>query len=127
VSFQIEDAAVHSNCVSLAFAVRGFNPPTGLQPHAFLPPAKSIEVRVIAPDGELIAEPLGGDDGDRGSEGDGRIWLRQHAAFFLPREIPQDQEVALEVTASLDEDFQTALPLSYRFSIVSGPATSSCP
>lgn len=127
VVFQIEDAAVYSKCLTLAFAVRGFRPPTGLPPHAFLPPARTIDVRLIAPDGELLAEPLGADEGDQGTDGDGRIWLQQHAVYSLPREIPHDQEVTLEVTAILDQDFQTAEPLSYRFTIVSGPGTGSCP
>lgn len=127
VEFQIEDAAVYGNCLTVAFAVRGFRPPTGLQPLAFLPPARSIDVRLTTPDGELLAEPLGGYDAEQGNEGDGRIWLQQRAAYHLPREIPPGQEVALEVTAILDADFQTAQPLSYRFSVVSGAGASSCP
>jgi hypothetical protein len=124
--FQIEDAAVYSNCLTVAFAVRGFRPPTGLQPHAFLPPARSIDVTVITPDGELLAEPLPGDQASQGNEEDGRIWLLQHAEYSLPREIPLDQEVVLEVTAILDQDFQSAQPLSYRFSVVSSSDPSSC-
>lgn len=127
VKFQIEDAAVFSNCVTLTFAVRGFHPPTGLPTHAFLPPARTINVRVLAPEGELLGERFGADQGNHGNEGDGRVWLQQHAQYSLPREIPRDQELALEVIAILDEDFQTAQPLSYRFSVVSGPATRSCP
>ena len=125
--FQVEDVAIYSHCLTLAFAVRGFRPPTGLQSHAFLPPARSITVRVITPDGEILAQPLGSDEVNQGNEDEGRIWLRQHAVYSLPREVPSDQEVILEVTVILDQDFQSAQPISYHFSAVSSPGTSSCP
>ena len=127
VMFQIEDAAVYSNCLTFAFAVRGFPPPTGLPPEAFLPPARSIDVKVIASDGELIAVHLEGDQAILGNEADGRIWLQQRAGYSLPQELPLDQGVVLELTVVLDRDFQTAQPLSYQFSAVPGHRASSCP
>lgn len=84
-------------------------------------------MRLITPNGEIPAEPREIDGGHQGYEGDERVWLQQLAVYSLPREIPQGQEVTLVVTATLDEDFQAAQPLSYRFTIVSGSGGSSCP
>jgi hypothetical protein len=126
-TFEISDAAVYSNCLSLAFAVRGFRPPAGMDPQALLPPAKSLEVRLVTRGEEFQALASGGGGGGGGDEDDGRIWLEQRAMYSLPRAIPEQQEVVLEITAVLDEDFQIAEPLTYRVSLVAGPGGGTCP
>lgn len=127
MKFQIEDAAIYSNCLTLVFAVRGFHLPSGLSPDALFPPARNIDVRVVTPDDALLAEPLGDGGGQHGTEQNGKIWLQQFALYSLPREIPEGQEVALEVTVTLDEDFQSGQPLFYLVPVISGPSPGSCP
>jgi hypothetical protein len=127
VKLQIEDAAVYSNCLTLVFAVRGFQLPSGLSSEALFPPARSIDVKVVTPGDGLLAEPLGDGGGQHGAEQDGKIWLQQFAVYSLSREIPEGQAVTLEVTVTLDEDFQSGEPLFYLVPVVSIPSPGSCP
>jgi hypothetical protein len=98
-----------------------------MDPQALLPPARSLEVRLVTRGEELQALASGGGGGGGGDEDDGRIWLEQRAMYSLPRAIPEQQEVVLEITAVLDEDFQIAEPLTYRVSLVAGPGGGTCP
>ncbi len=124
--FQISDAAVYSNCLNLAFAVRGFDPPAGADPQAFFPPATTIDIKVTTPDGELAAHVLGGGGGGGGDEENGRIWMEQRALFSLEQPVAEGTDVTLEITAILDEDFGQSQPLLYEIPVVAGPGGGSC-
>jgi hypothetical protein len=81
--FEIADAAIASNCLSITLRVRGFRPEPGIEPRAYFPPAKQIVIRVDTPDSELTAAPLGGGGGGGGDEEDGRIWMEQQILHSL--------------------------------------------
>jgi hypothetical protein len=126
-AFEVADAAVSSNCLSMTFAVRGFLPPPGVDPQTFFPPAKSIDIRLIAPGGELSARPLGGGGGGGGNEEDGRIWMEQGALYSLSGSVPEGEEVTVNLVVSLDDDFAAAEPLEFRVPVVAGPGGGTCP
>jgi hypothetical protein len=124
--FEISDVAVYSNCLNLAFAVSAFLLPAGADPQAFFPPAATIAIKVVTPDGELAAHALGGGGGGGGDEDDGRIWMEQRALFSLEQPVPEGTDVALEITVILDKDFGQSQPLQYVIPVVSGPGGGSC-
>lgn len=128
--FEISDAAVYSNCLTLAFAVRGFRPPPGLEPQEFFPPATRIDIEASTPDGPLEVLPTGGGGGGGGGggdEADGRIWMEQRIEQTLAQPVPEGEEVTLVITATLDEDFASNEPLTYRLTVRTGPGGGSCP
>jgi hypothetical protein len=125
--FEIADAAVASNCLSMAFAVRGFRPPPGVDPQAYFPPAKSIDIQVLTHGGELGARALGGGGGGGGNQEDGRIWMQHRMLYSLEGSVPEGEVVTLDVTVVLDDDFERAEPLRYHISVVAGPGGGTCP
>ena len=125
--FEVEDAALASNCLSMTLAVRGFRPPSGTDPRTYFPPAKSVNLRVLTPDGELAAEPLGGGGGGGGDEEDGRVWMQQQILYSLAASVAEGQEVTVEVTVALDDDFNSPDPLTFELPLVAGPGGGSCP
>ncbi len=125
--FEIADAAISSNCLSLAFAVRGYSPPSGALPQRGFPPAKSIAIRTSSPGVLLDADPLGGGGGGGGQDEDGRVWMRQEMFYSLSAPVPEDTEVPLEITVVLNEAFGRSEPLEYRVLVVAGPGGGLCP
>jgi len=127
VVFEIADAAISSNCLSLAFAVRGYSPPMGALPQHGFPPAKSIVIRTSIPGMLPDLMPLGGGGGGGGNEEDGRVWMRQEMTYSLGAPVTQDTEVPLEITVVLNEDFGRPESLEYRVPVVAGPGGGLCP
>jgi hypothetical protein len=125
--FEIADAAISSNCLSLAFAVRGYTPPIGALPQHGFPPAKSIAIQASIPGLLSDPMPLGGGGGGGGNEEDGRVWMRHELAYSLGAPVLQDTEVPLEITVVLNEDFGMPEPLKYRVDVVAGPGGGLCP
>jgi hypothetical protein len=125
--FEIADAAISSNCLSLVFSVRGFSPPPGSPPQYGVPPAKSIAIRAGIP--ELLSDPipLGGGGGGGGNDEDGRVWMRQEMTYSLAAPVAPDTEVPLEITVLLNDDFRRPEPLEYRVPVVAGPGGGLCP
>lgn len=124
---QIVDAAVYSNCLSMTLSVRGFRPSPGVDPQAYFPPAKSIDLQVVSSGGELTARPLGGGGGGGGDEEDGRIWMEQQGLYSLEESVPEGEEVSLEAIVALDDDFGSPEPLEFQIPLVAGPGGGSCP
>jgi hypothetical protein len=126
--FQIQDAAVYSNCLSTTFAIRAFVPPPGMNPQAFFPPGKTIEVRIITPSGELDGHPLGGGGGGGGGgdEEDGRVWMQQSLLYSLEGSLPEGEQVTLELTIALDDDFGRTEPLEFHIPLTAGPGGGTC-
>ncbi len=124
---EITDSAVYSNCLSLTFSVRGFRPAVGVDPQAYSPPAKTIDLRVVYLGGELSAHPMGGGGGGGGDEEDGRIWMDQQGLYSLEESVPEGQEVMLEVIVTLDDDFGSSEPLRFQVPLVAGPGGGTCP
>jgi len=125
--FEIADAAISSNCLSLAFAVRGYVPPPGALPQHGFPPAKSIAIRASSPGALLDPVPLGGGGGGGGQDEDGRVWMRQEMFYSLSAPVPENTQVPLEITVVLNEDFGSSAPLLYRIPVVAGPGGGLCP
>jgi len=125
--FEIADVALSSNCLSLAFAVRGYSPPIGAPAQHGFPPAKSIAIQACIPG--LISDPMpmGGGGGGGGNDEDGRVWMRQEMTYSLAAPVPQDTEVPLKITVVLNEDFGRSEPLEYRVPVVAGPGGGLCP
>ena len=125
--FEIADVALSSNCLSLAFAVRGYSPPMGaLAQHGF-PPAKCISFQASIPGQLSDPMPLGGGGGGGGNDQDGRVWMRQEMTYSLEAPVAQDTEVPLKITVVLNEDFGRSEPLEYQVSVVAGPGGGLCP
>ncbi len=124
--FEIADAAISSNCLSLAFAVRGYSPPIGALPQHGFPPAKGIAVQASIPGLLSDPVPLGGGGGGGGNDEEGRVWMRQEMTYSLGAPIAQDTEVPLEITVVLNEAFGWSEPLEYRVLVVAGPGGGLC-
>jgi hypothetical protein len=124
--FEITDAAVYSNCLSLGFKVRAFQPPADSDPQAFFPPARTIDVTVTTPEGVVAARLLGGGGGGGGNEDDGRLWMEQRGLYSLPRSVPEGTEVTLEITAVLEQTFEHPDPLLFRITLLAGPGGGTC-
>jgi len=125
--FEIADAAISSNCLNLAFAVRGYSPPIGALPQHGFPPAKSIAIQAGIPGLLSDPMPLGGGGGGGGNDEDGRVWMRQELAYSLGTPVIQDTEVPLEITVVLNDDFGIPEPLKYRVAVFAGPGGGLCP
>jgi len=125
--FEIADAAISSNCLTLAFAVGGYSPPAGALPQHGFPPAKSIVIRTSSPGVLLEPIPLGGGGGGGGDDEDGRVWMRQEMHYSLSAPVTQGTEVPLEITVVLNDDFGMSEPLEYRVILVAGPGGGLCP
>ena len=126
-TFEIANAAVSSNCLRLSFAVRGFLPPVAIDPQAFFPPAKGIDVQVVAPGGGLSASLLGGGGGGGGDEADGRIRMKQGALYSLSGSVQEGEEVMLDLVVLPADDFATSDLLELRVPVVAGPGGGTCP
>ena len=88
-SFRIADAAISSNCLTLAFAVGGYSLPAGALPQHGFPPAKSITIHASSPGLLLDPIPLGGGGGGGGNDEDGRVWMRQEVHYSLGEPVPE--------------------------------------
>jgi len=126
-SFKIADAAISSNCLTLAFAVGGYSLPPGALPQHGFPPAKSITIRASSPGLLLDPIPLGGGGGGGGNDEDGRVWMRQEMHYSLSAPVAEGVEVPLEITVVLNDDFGMSEPLEYRVSVIAGPGGGLCP
>ena len=126
-SFKIADAAISSNCLTLAFAVGGYSLPTGALPQHGFPPAKSITIRASSPGLLLEPIPLGGGGGGGGDDEDGRVWMRQETHYSLSAPVAEGVEVPLEITVVLNDDFGMSEPLEYRVLVIAGPGGGLCP
>lgn len=125
--FEIADAAISSNCLNLAFAVRGYSPPIGALPQHGFPPVKSIAIQASIPGLDSDPKPLGGGGGGGGNDEDGRVWMRQELAYSLGATVIQGTDVPLEITVVLNDDFGMPEPLKYRVAVVAGPGGGLCP
>lgn len=124
-TFEIGDAAVASNCLSMTFAVRGNTPSPEMDPQLFFPPAKGIQVNVVALAGHLAGRPLGGGGGG-GDEEDGRVWMEQQLLYSLDGPVSEGEEVTLEIMLTLDDDFGRTEPLQFRIPLVAAPGGGIC-
>ena len=126
-TFEIADAAIYSNCLSLDLSVNGYSPPPGMDLQTVFPLAESFAIRTPGTHLALEPLPLGGGGGGGGDQDDGRVWLREHMMFSLATQVPDDTEVPLEVTVFLNPGFDHPDPLEYRMTVVASPGGGACP
>lgn len=125
--FEIADVAISSNCLTIAFSVRGYEPPSASFRQQGFPPAESMTVVSDPP--SRLSDPvfLAGGGGGGGQEEDGRLWMRQEMHYALRAPIPEGTEVPLDITVVLNEAFEMSEPLEFRVPVVAGPGGGSCP
>lgn len=126
-TIKIMDAAVYSNCLNMTLSVRGFQPPPGIEPQAFIPLAESIDLRVISTGEEIGVRPVGGGGGGGGGEEGVRIWITQEGLYKLDEPVAEGEAVTLVAVVKLDQDFGRTDPLRFQMPLIASPGGGSCP
>ncbi len=125
--FEITDAAISSNCLSLTFSVRGYASPADAFPQHGFAPATSIAIRSSIPGLLTDLMPLGGGGGGGGQGEDGRVWMRQEMQYALGAPVAEDTTVPLDITVVLNEAFGRSEALEFQVPVVAGPGGGFCP
>ena len=126
-TFEIADAAVYANCLSLDFSVSGYVPPPGRGLQTLFPIADTFAIRTPGASFVLDPIPMGGGGGGGGDQDDGRVWLREHMTFSLATQVPNDTRVPLDITVLLNQGFDHPEPLEFRMTVVASPGGGTCP
>jgi hypothetical protein len=133
VIYEITDAAIASNCLSLTFSVRGYTPQTDDFPRRGFMPIKDIVIRSSNSEQINDLRPLWGGGGGGGwgagweKDEDGRVWMEQEMHYALKTPIPEDTIVPLDVRIVLDDEFVMSEELQFKISVLAGPGGGSCP
>jgi hypothetical protein len=133
VIFEITDAAISSNCLSLTFSVRGYTPSTDGFPRRGFMPIKDIEIQssISGLLDDLV--PLWGGGGGGGwgagwgAEAGGRVWMEQEMHYALKAPIAEDTLVPLDITVVLDDDFGMSEAFEFYVTVSAGPGGGLCP
>ncbi len=133
VIYEITDAAIASNCLSLTFSVRGYTPQADNFPRRGFMPIKDIVIQ--SSNSELLYDlkPLWGGGGGGGwgagweKDDDGRVWMEQEMHYALKSPIPEDTIVPLDIRIVLDDEFDMSEALEFKIPVVAGPGGGSCP
>jgi hypothetical protein len=133
VMYEINDAAIASNCLSLTFSVRGYMPQTDDFPRRGFMPIKDIVIRSSNSEQINDLRPLWGGGGGGGwgagweIDEDGRVWMEQEMHYALKTPILEDTIVPLDVRIVLDDEFEMSEALEFKIFVVAGPGGGYCP